>query len=413
MRTLLLTISLLFSLMLRAQDAKEILQKSLDAVNALEQASYRTEILQTNFVNGDTIRYDAGCVLKRIKDDSIAGMYYYFSTANDGFYKYNGTAFYSFTRDYYDFILRYPAGEAPGKSKAGSLNRTSVHELTSLVFYTNSMFKSGEEIKSFLDDLAAPKSKGAITLKVISDTLADGVKCYGFRVSKPRKNFSYNRLILVDQHNFLPVVVIKDFRGGGVSFNKESLSVGQFTSVKYVKIKESAPRFDYLMSEKSLPKKVEVRDYNDIKEPFRIGDQAPSLAIPVTSTGKLVSTDSLKGRILVLAFTSTSCNHSTESNNVIRELSRKYGERTDVIFINVFSSSADSREKVEKYYKKNSLEGYTLFYSTGIENTWGILGYPNFFLIDRHSRIAYFQRGYSNDLERILSNQIDDCLGKP
>ena len=79
--------------MLQAQDAKEILMKSLNAVNALEQVSYKIEISQTTFMNGDTNRSSADCSLKRMPSDTIAKMYYYFSTANSGFYKYYGSAF--------------------------------------------------------------------------------------------------------------------------------------------------------------------------------------------------------------------------------------------------------------------------------------------------------------------------------
>ena len=412
MRPLVLSLSLLLTLMLQAQDTKEILMKSLNTVNALEQASYRIEISQTTFMNGDTNRSSADCSLKRIPADTIAKMYYYFSTANSGFYKYNGSAFYSYAPEYYNFVLRYTVAGNPDKFRAVSTpNGVASPEVTSVVYYTLSLLKSGDEITSMLEDIKAGNSKNGTILRVISDTLSDGITCWGIRLIKPKKNFSYQKLILIDKDNYLPLAVIKDFKGGNASLN--NLSVGQYSSVKYLNVKESVSRFDRLMGDKSLPKKVEVRDNMAGSEPFRIGDQAPALAIPLTSAGKLVSTDSLKGRILILAFTSTSCINSAEGNEVIRELNRKYGARKDVIIINVFSSSADTREKVEKYYKKNSIEGYTLFYSSGIENTWGIKGYPNFFLIDRHGRIAYFQRGYSNDLLRVLSSQIEDCLGRP
>ncbi len=72
MRPLVLSLSLLLSLMLHAQDAKEILMKSLNAVHALEQVSYRIEISQTTFMNGDTNRSSADCSLKRIPADTIA-----------------------------------------------------------------------------------------------------------------------------------------------------------------------------------------------------------------------------------------------------------------------------------------------------------------------------------------------------
>ena len=413
MRTFLITASLLFTLLLRAQDAKEILGKSLQAVKNLEQASYHVSIVQTNLLTNDTNRYEADCWVKKMPRDSLTGMHYYFSTGNGGFCKYNGTAYYSYVPGYYDFVIRYSAKENPGKFRAAVVpGGITPPEVTSQVYFTFNLLRSGEEISSMIDEISAVGPKSGSVLSIIKDTLVDDVECYGFRITKPKKNFATHKLILVDRDNFLPLTMIRDFKSGNISIKNGTMALGQYSSVRYSKIKKSLPRFDYLMSEKSLPKKVEVADHLLLTEPFRIGDHAPALALPLAGTGRNISTDSLAGRVLVLNFTSSSCLHNAEGAAVIKELYTKYGERKDVIFINIFSSGADSREKVEKYYKEQSLEGFTFYYSTDIERTWGILGYPDFFLIDRHGRIAYFQRGYNGDLLYNMARQIDDCLGR-
>jgi len=413
MRTLFIALSLSFTLLLSAQDAKEILGKSVRAINNLETVSYHVEILQTNLLSDDTSRYVADCLLKRMPQDTIAKMYYYFSTGNTGFYKYNGSAFYSYAPDYYNFVFRYSVKDHPEKFRAVAMpNGVSPPEVTSVFYYINSLLKSVEEVSSMLDEIAAGKSKSGSILSVIGDTLVDEVKCYGFRMTKPKKNFTSHKLILIDQDNLLPVAVIKDFKGSGLSLSKESIALGQFFSVKYSKIRESVPRFDYLMSDKSLPKKAEVTDHLPFAEPFKIGDHAPAFLLPEVNTGKFLSSDSLAGRIVVLDFTSTWCIHCAEGAAVIREMQQKYSDRKDVIFINVFSSSTDTREKIQKYASKHSFAGISLYNAAGIEKTWGIHGYPDFFLLDRHGRIAYFQRGYSTDLQRNLVRQTEDCLGK-
>jgi len=413
MRTFLITASLLFTLLLRAQDAKEILEKSVRAIDGLEKTSYHVDICQTNILSGDTNRFAADCSLKRIPSDTIAGMYYFFSTGNQGFYKYNGNAFYSYSPEYYNFIIRLSVKDNPERFRSTRLpNGSSAPEVTSISYYIFSLFKSVTEINSILDETSADKPGSGVRLKVISDTLVDGVKCCGIRLDRPKKNFSYSKLILVDRHTYLPVAVIKDFRGGSVSLNRENIAVGQYTSVKYSKIKSSAPRFDYLMGDKSLPKEVEINDNLPVSEPFKIGDQAPGWLLPEMKTGRFVSSDSLAGKIIVLDFTSTWCIHGLYGAEVMKELRRKYNDRKDLLFINVFSSTADTREKVQKYANDHGLEGICLYNASVIEKKYGILSYPNFFLVDRHGRIAYFQRNYSTELFRNLLRQIDDCLLK-
>jgi len=413
MRNIFLIPAIFSTLILQAQDPKEILSKSIQAVNTIEQGSYHIDIQQTNILSGDTSKLSAECLLKRMPEDTLARMYYYFSVGNSGFYKYNGTAYYSYTPEYYTFILRYSVKENPEKFRSVNLPEgVSPPEVTSLFYYTYSLFNSVRELQSLLDEINSALTINQLKFVFQKDTLVDNIRCFGFKIIKPRKNFSYNKLILIDQGSYLPMAVIKDFRGGSLSVSREKISVGQYSSIKYSKIRESIPRFDYLMSDKSLPKKVEVTDHIPFAEPFKLGDKAPAWQLPEVNTDKLISSDSLSGSIIVLDFTSTWCIHCVEGALVINDLHQKYGDRRDVIFINVFSSSSDMQDKVQKYIRQRKLEGRSVYKASDIEKPYGIMGYPNFFLIDRHGRIAYLQRGYSPNLQKILSTQIDDCLGK-
>jgi hypothetical protein len=67
---------------------------------------------------------------------------------------------------------------------------------------------------------------------------------------------------------------------------------------------------------------------------------------------------------------------------------------------------------VQKYIALRNIEGITVYNASSSEKPYGIYGYPDFFIIDRQGRIAYFQRGYSKNLQEILSKEIDTCLGK-
>jgi thiol-disulfide isomerase/thioredoxin len=411
MRTFCLILSALITSLLQAQDAREILAKSIQAINSLNKASYHIEIQQTNFLNGDTNKSSAECFVKRMPQDTVTKMYYYFSTGNSGFYKYNGTAYYSYVPEYYNFILRYSLKDNPEKFRPVTLpNGISPPEVTSLFFFSYSLLSSSKELSSVLEEIPSDKSKSGTSILFIKDTLVDDVRCFGFKIIKPRKTFSYNKLVLIDQHSFLPIAVIKDFKGGAIS--KETISVGQYSSVRYSNVKEAIPRFDYLMSDKSLPKKLEVIDHIPFVELFRKGDPAPAWQHPEVSTNKAISSDSLIGKIVVLDFTSTWCIHCVEGSGVIKELYQKYGDRKNVIFINVFSCSTDTRDKVQKYIKQRNIEGITVYNATGSEKPYGIFGYPDFFIIDRQGRIAYFQRGYSTNLKEILGKEIDNCLEK-
>jgi len=97
MRTFIFMLTIFFIPILHAQDAKGILTKSKQAIEALKTVNYHIEIQQTDPMNADTNNMVSDCLIKLVPKDTIAGMYYYFSTEDSGFYKYNGLAFYSYS----------------------------------------------------------------------------------------------------------------------------------------------------------------------------------------------------------------------------------------------------------------------------------------------------------------------------
>jgi thiol-disulfide isomerase/thioredoxin len=219
-------------------------------------------------------------------------------------------------------------------------------------------------------------------------------------------------IILIDKNKLLPIALISDFKKGSIVINNQNVSLSQYSSVRYSNIKDTIPEFDYLMSEKSIPKQIEILDHYPNNEVFKKGDLAPSWKHPEIKGNKILSLDSLRGKIVVMDFTSTWCIHCVEGSSVIKNLYKKYNDRKDVIFINVFSSSTDTRDKVQKNIALRNIEGITVYNASDSEKPYGIYGYPDFFIINRQGQIAYFQRGYSNDLKEILSKEIDTCLGK-
>ena len=187
----------------------------------------------------------------------------------------------------------------------------------------------------------------------------------------------------------------------------------QYTKVKYSNITPDLSRFDYDLSDQSLPEGIEVLDHDArMLNPQLIkkGDAAPSWAFPELVTQKTISSDSLKGKLVILDITSTWCFHCAEGSNAMKTLYQKYGSLKDVLFLNVFSSSLDNREKIEKYVKNRSLEGLTLYDAGSIEKPYGIFGYPNFYIIDFEGKILFTSPGYFKSLADAMIGEIEGYL---
>jgi len=409
MRTLIIILTTFFIPILSAQDATEVLTKSKQAIEALQTVSYHVDIQQTNPMNADTSQLSSDCFIKLVPIDTIVGMYYYFSTVDSGFDKYNGLAFYSYSPEYYNYIVRYTVKDNPEKFRPMNLPIGIVpSEVTSSFTYLYSLINTSKDVAKMLD-YAESRDK---SFHFTPDTLLDNRRCFFFKISKSTQKSSWYQSVFIDQSTFLPVYILQNSTGGSIMIGDKNVSVSQFTKRKYSKIEESAPKIDYLLSENSLPKDVEISDHRILLDHLKKGDPAPSWKHPEVSTDKLISLDSLRGKIVVLDFISTWCFHCVEGSLVIKELFKKYSDNKDLVFVNVFSCKTDTKEKIQRYIKMRNIDGLTIYQATSSEKPYGIFGYPNFCIIDRQGKIAFFQGGYSTNLQELLSKEIDQCLGE-
>jgi thiol-disulfide isomerase/thioredoxin len=406
-----LAIFLITVLNIHAQDAREILSESINKISSIGDIAYHIDVQSTNPLNGDTNRDMADCYIRRVSSDTISNMYYYFSRKDSGFNKYNGIAYYEYSPEYYNYIVKYTVkdhpekfriltlfnGFAPAPAKGGTLVDMSVPEFC-------------KKLREMIGYLYQDSSQISKSVKP-SDTLVDNKVCYCFS-ARIEQSLSYycTIMILLDKASLLPVVYISDIKGGSAMINGSRVSLNQYTEIRYSEIRQGIGPSEYLLSERSLPEGVEILDhYREIKR-LNKGDIAPVWKHQEIYTNKFLSLDSLKGKIVVLDFTSTWCLHCVEGSIDIKELALKFKGQKDVIFINIFSSSIDNREKVLKYLKLRNIEGITIYNAASSAKDYGISGYPGFFVLDRTGRITDVAYGYSSMLKDLLTKAIERSL---
>jgi thiol-disulfide isomerase/thioredoxin len=410
-RLMLIIISLFVGLTIQAQDAKEVLTRAIQAIDNLQAVGYRTVIEQTNPMNGDTTRLESDCLMKRVPEDTIAGFYYYFSSGSSGFYKYNGTTCYSYSPDYYDYILRYTLEENPEKFRALKLSVGVVSsEVVSLTYFLYSIFKARKGLSEILQKWPSDILNREIVYVITEDTVVENAPCLGIKMEIKGSKYSYYKWAFINKHTFLPVVVITDTRGGEMVINNTSISMDQYTRISFLNITDQMPDLEYLLGDASLPRGVAVLDHRPQVVSFKVGDFAPAWRLPELYSAKLISSDSLAGKILILDFTSTWCIHCAEGSIVMKGLYHKYGKNERLRFINIFSSDIDTREKIEKYVDKHELEGLTLFNAAGSNKAYGVQGYPQFFIVGGDGRVVFFQRGYSINLDEAIGKELETLL---
>ncbi len=148
---------------------------------------------------------------------------------------------------------------------------------------------------------------------------------------------------------------------------------------------------------------VRVNEQMGVIKPNR---PAPGFSMPDISTGRVVSLDSLKGRVIVLNFWASWCKPCQEE---VQELNRFYDEVKDSVYvlgINVW----DTRSKALQFMKEHDIR-FPVLHSKNSPITvdYGINGVPETIVIDSSGIIRmHFKGPVTYD---ILKKSLEEIRG--
>jgi peroxiredoxin len=128
--------------------------------------------------------------------------------------------------------------------------------------------------------------------------------------------------------------------------------------------------------------------------------------------GKVYNLSQLQGKIVVITFWSTRCQICHNELPKLNEVAKRYGDK-DVVFL---ALTMENQAKVEPYLRKNPFNFNILPNSFGVllkyadmDRSGNInIGFPAYFLIDRHGRVALKSNGWDKTAK--LDSQISQLL---
>lgn len=118
------------------------------------------------------------------------------------------------------------------------------------------------------------------------------------------------------------------------------------------------------------------------------GNDAPDFTL-INKEGKQVSLSSFKGKIVYIDFWATWCMPCIDAMNRSQELTEKFKDRNDIVFLYV--NVRDDMVKWKGYLVKEKTEGIHLFadkeQSEKLYHVYNFVGIPHYTLIDRNGKI--------------------------
>jgi len=141
-----------------------------------------------------------------------------------------------------------------------------------------------------------------------------------------------------------------------------------------------------------------------------VGQAAPAVQLPQLSSAGEVSLESLRGKVVYLDFWASWCGPCRISFPQLEQLRNELGpDGFEVLAINVDEVEADARRFLSEvpvsYLVVRDSEGIT-------PGTYGILGMPTGYLIDRQGIVREIHQGFRKSDSAQLRAAIVELLGE-
>jgi thiol-disulfide isomerase/thioredoxin len=140
---------------------------------------------------------------------------------------------------------------------------------------------------------------------------------------------------------------------------------------------------------------------------------APSFSF-VTPDGETVTSDDLRGRVVVLAFWATWCGPTRREFPVLQAAYDQYKLNPKVVFYAVGGPwYGDTIESEAVFARQTNIKLPLVFDSHGAMDALGVNAFPALIVLDSQGRVRLIHGGYdgSEHLSRHISEEIDALLG--
>lgn len=141
---------------------------------------------------------------------------------------------------------------------------------------------------------------------------------------------------------------------------------------------------------------------------IRQGDLAPRFTVK-TLDGKTLSSDALKGNVVLLDFWATWCSPCVQAIPALEEIRKKNAGKP---FVLVGVSADHERKTLEQFLKKRGIPGPQVWNGVqgDLNRMFRVSSFPTYIILDAEGRIVYRKAGWGSTSGRALDNAVDRAL---
>ncbi|MBS7566835.1 TlpA family protein disulfide reductase [Mucilaginibacter sp. Bleaf8] len=260
-------------------------------------------------------------------------------------------------------------------------------------------------LADYLEQLKSVLSKNHVVHQR-PDTIIEHKLCYSLFVKSydtvENNNHDFTHLYFyLDKKTLLPVYT-KELGAGSASKGGYSLGrVNVFNERRFANFKIGQDPNAAIFKFDKVGFDVEN------KHMLENGSVAPLIQVS-NLTGKKLSPEEFKNKILLIEFGSTTCGANPLAIPMLNRLAEKH-KASEVTILSIYSD--ETIKQIRDYVDANSIKFPIYKGSIKLKKGFKTVGTPNFYLIDKNGIIVMAFDGYSNKMEQELILRIDKLKG--
>ncbi|WP_158827380.1 peroxiredoxin family protein [Mucilaginibacter lacusdianchii] len=365
MKTYLLFAFMLISCFFKVE--AQSLEATVNKLKSIDKASF-TEIVKFKFSFQDEFSVDTFKThVAFIPAEKQIGGHYSIRGKSDS-YLFDGTkAVWLNLRDTTYKITTNAVG--------GQHTRTILYWEKEITKYLNSPSKIRRQPDTIINK--APYNHYLVTL---TDTIQNNKRVYDFAD------------IITAKTNGLPYIIRTDFKG----FADDGAYMGMFEEHTFKDYKFKKADFPDL-STAIVPQGFKLPVKKAPVPMLTEGTISPNIKL-TDLAGKDFTLASLRGKLVLLNFTTDGCPHCINAAQMLTRLYDEYKSK-DLEIISIYQTNFNSIKSVTKFDAKNGIKYPSYLTDASAANVYHINGYPNFYLLNKQGVIVQAYEGFYAELE--------------
>jgi thiol-disulfide isomerase/thioredoxin len=269
---------------------------------------------------------------------------------------------------------------------------------------------TGQATRSLLYWITEMKNwlKAPSKIKYLKDTVIDKV-AYNHYVfvqkdTTKKGEHVYSLIYVVsNKSNYLPFSIswrLKDFFDDGALagwneehfYNSYKLNEGDFPD----------------LSESVVPAKFRLPVGRVVPKPLPVGTKAPQINL-YDNAGNNFDLEKLKGKMVLLNFTTLGCPHCINAAQMLARLNQKYSG-VNFAVVSIYQKGTNTQQAITKFDGKYQVKYPSYLAENTAEAIYHLSGYPNFYLLDKQGVVIQWYEGFYADLENEISDKLNKAL---